>query len=278
MKNFPRIYVVAARAATIGMFREEKKAYLGNLAPTTDEESVLHFCYNRCGSRYISTVIQKLLSHRDIQHVDYAGYFTHTNQARLEELSDPKAIKKLVLPAGFHYGPFYWFLEGLPESEKRKTILTLRDPRDVLTSRFYSQAYAHTIFKQSAVDRRQRVREMGIDSFVLKECDEIIARYSRYQQKLLNRENVLWLPYEEMVLNFDSWLQKLSKFLEVPSDHPSVLEVKAAATFQVKKEDKFSHRRSVKPGNHVQKLKPETVEELNGRLSEVMSQFGYSTK
>ena len=45
--------------------------------------------------------------------------------------------------------------------------------------------------------------------------------------------------------------------------------------FEVSAENLLAHKRSVKPGNHLKKLKPETVDRLNGALAEVLELFAY---
>ena len=47
------------------------------------------------------------------------------------------------------------------------------------------------------------------------------------------------------------------------------------ADFEVSGENLLAHKRAVKPGNHLKKLKPETVERLNGELAEGLELFAY---
>ena len=111
---------------------------------------------------------------------------------------------------------------------------------------------------------------------VLDQAPEIIERYTRYHENLMHRPNVLFLPYEKMVSEFDDWLDRLAEFLGAGEERDVLAGIREGADFSVKKEDKYSHRRSVKPGNHLAKLKPETVAELNERLADVLAMFGYS--
>ncbi|NIP94584.1 MAG: hypothetical protein GWO24_14520, partial [Akkermansiaceae bacterium] len=177
MRTSPRLYVVLARLVAKGMFRAERKALAGKLPPRGNGPSVLHFCYNRCGSRYVSSVIQRLLDPGDYRFIDYERYYTHCDPEGLSKLSEPEFVRPRVLETGFHYGPFYQLHAGITELEKFTIVLTLRDPRDVLTSRFFSQAYAHTLFDRGSIERRRRIREMGVDAFVLDQAGEIVERY-----------------------------------------------------------------------------------------------------
>lgn len=275
MRTFPRVYVKLARLAARGMFRKERAALSGGLRTESEGPSVLHFCYNRCGSRYVSSLIQRLLDAQRYEFVDFDRYHTHCNREGFERFGEADFVSDLLNPTGVHYGPFYRLHEGMQQLEDFKIVLTLRDPRDVLTSRFYSQAYAHTLFDRENVERRECFREMGVDAFVIDQMGEIIDRYRRFHRELMGKENVLFLPYEKMVGDFDSWLNELAEFLGTQEESEALRAIRAEANFSVKKEDKYSHRRSVKPGNHLQKLKPETIERLNEELAEVLEMFGY---
>lgn len=275
MRTFPRVYVCLARLAAATMFRRERRAIAGKLPSSGLEPSVIYFSYYRCGSRYISGIVQRLLEERSQEQVDYSAFLTHTNQDERAIYNDSANLANMFKAEGFHYGPLYWFVENLPDIERFRVLLTLRDPRDMLTSQYYSRAYAHTIFNQAGVDRRRKAREMGIDAFVRAELPELEERYTGYYENLVGRENVLFLPYEKMVTDFDDWLSDLAGYLGAPPDHPELAKIRAEASFRVKKEDKYSHRRSVQPGNHREKLKPETIRFLNERLGPLMEKFGY---
>jgi hypothetical protein len=194
----------------------------------------------------------------------------------MERFNDAAFLMPRIHSKGMHYGPFYRFHGGFSGLDGFRIILTLRDPRDVLTSRFYSQAFAHTLFDQASIDRRERFRAMGVDAFVLDQADEIIDRYTTYHRELMGRDNVLFLPYEEMVGDFDNWLERLADFVGSGDQREVIEAIRDEADFSVKKEDKFSHRRSVKPGNHLKKQKPETVAALNERLAGILEMFGYT--
>jgi hypothetical protein len=258
------------------MFRRERRALAGKVQPECEEPSVLHFCYNRCGSRHVSALIQRLLAPRGHLFVDYDRYHAHCHGEGLDSMQDPEFLMARLHRRGMHYGPFYRLHKGFSDLDGFRIVLTLRDPRDVLTSRFYSQAFAHTLFDQASIDRRNRFREMGVDAFVLDQAGEVIDRYSTYHGMLMGRDNVLFLRYEDMVGGFERWLDRLAEFIGSGGQRAAIDAIRAEADFSVKKEDKFSHRRSVKPGNYLKKLKPETVEVLNERLSGILTLFGYA--
>lgn len=278
MRTSPRLYVRLARLAARGMFRRERRALAGQCRPRVEEPSVLHFCYNRCGSRYVSQLIQRLLEPRGHLFVDYDRYHAHCDRDGLERFADPEFLNPRIHRQGMHYGPFYRLHEGFTDLDGFRIILTLRDPRDVLTSRFFSQAFAHTLFDEASIERRERFRAMGVDAFVLDQAGELIERYTSYHHGLMGRENVLFLRYEDMVNDFEGWLRRLAGFIGSGGEGEVLRALLEEADFSVKKEDKFSHRRSVKPGNYLRKLQPDTVVALNERLAPVLEWFGYAAE
>lgn len=165
----------------------------------------------------------------------------------------------------------------VPKMELFKIILHLRDPRDTLVSSFFSTAYSHVLkldkntLGPTPVDR-QRALEMGIDRYVLyKGKEKYLERYNNYIDELLPLENVTLVRYEQMVTDFPSWLTKVLPAFQFP-DPDSVL---SHCTEKYKDEFKrgpgaHPHKRKVTPGDYKEKLKPDTIRQLEDMYSEVL--------
>ena len=127
------------------------------------------------------------------------------------------------------FGPIRFFVPT-KAIEKANVILHLRDPRDVLTSMFYSYCFMHAGEIAAHTGYRKEVAEAGIDRFVLdmvgarffeyrgdygigsrykKYVGNVLDRYQRYVTELIGRPNTTVVSYEEMVLAFPSWLEKI---------------------------------------------------------------------
>ena len=87
--------------------------------------------------------------------------------------------------------------------------------------------------------------------------------YQEYCQSLLDKPNVLFVTYEKMVTDFDTWLDSIIEFLKLKVSPELVSKIKEEADFTVKEENIYAHKRQVLPGEHQRKLKPETIEILN---------------
>lgn len=175
-------------------------------------------------------------------------------------------------------------------------ILHLRDPRDALVSLFFSHTYSHTRtpgrFNPSESERRGW-EEGGVDAFVLQWLPEYCRRYQSLVSHLLDRDNVTYLRYEDMIGNLEEWLGSfLSAFhhLNIPQrralfrKHPqtweemrSCLLQKFRNEFKIPKENVYRHKRQMLPGDYRRKLKPETIQKLSESLGPLLVRLGYES-
>src|SRR2546423_7896010 len=120
--------------------------------------------------------------------------------------------------------------------------------------------------------------DYGTGSQFNKYVGNIRDRYITYLKELVGKPNVVLLSYEEMVLDFDSWLRKfLIPFGLAYADATyRFLMSRHGETVKPAGEDIWSHKRKVTPGDFKEKLRPETISELNLRFSEVLDALGYS--
>lgn len=276
MRRFPRVYIAGTRwMARHVLFQAERAHLAGRDVSPCSAPSVLLFAYNRCGSMYIAEVMDRLTRPDGLRHINLGSYLFHADPARSESLFENEAFLNATLrPKGFFYGPLRFFgpyrhFDGV------KVVLVLRDPRDVLTSRYFSVAFSHSPSDERFLEARQRAQSGGIDAFVEERKQEVLDRYHFFIDQFLGRPNVLYLPYEEMVTDFSTWIWKLARHVSPQPDPVVVDALIAESSFTVSKEEQFSHKRSVQPGNHAKKLKPETVAMLNEYFADVMSILGY---
>ncbi len=116
---------------------------------------------------------------------------------------------------------------------------------------------------------------MDIDTFVLHAADEYLPIFTQYCNLLMGRKSVLFLRYEDMVADFPSWLKRLSLHAQL-NRKPEILElIRKESDFSVESEDKFSQRRQITPGDHMRKLRPETISRLNQLFELVLRKFDY---
>jgi hypothetical protein len=195
------------------------------------------------------------------------------------------------------FGPIRFFVPS-NAIVAASVILHLRDPRDVLTSMFYSYCYMHAGEIASDTGYRKTVAEAGIDRFVLdmvaepfyayrgdygigsrykKHVGTVLDRYDRYLTELLDRPNTIVVSYEEMVLAFPAWLNKIVSAFDLPNpdETRAVVAARHANSVAAGEEDVRSHKRKVTPGDHREKLQTETIQKLDKIFAPALDKLGY---
>ena len=195
------------------------------------------------------------------------------------------------------FAPVRFFVD-IPKIDDYAIILHVRDPRDVLVSMFYSYCYIHPGALQGNTGYRQAAAVRGIDSFVLAKASggsgnfpgdygtgghvedligDLPKRYSDYVERLIGKPNVMLLKYEEMVTNYRSWLTKFIKPFSLENESAVIDEMvgQSETYFPKRTTDALEHVRHVTPGDHKEKLRPETIEKLDEIFSGTLDALGY---
>lgn len=177
------------------------------------------------------------------------------------------------------FGPFRSYV-NIPDMETYDIIVHVRDPRDVLTSLFYSNAFSHekSVAGFNPTDEtRAKWISGGVDKFVLERMDTLKETYADYCRELVGRDNVTILKYEDMVNSFESWLERFIDVFPVGNkgDLKTRLCLDYGADLSVACEDPYRHKRQIRPGDHRRKLQRKTIEHLNGHFSEILTHLEY---
>jgi hypothetical protein len=106
----------------------------------------------------------------------------------------------------------------------------------------------------------------------------VLDRYQRYLTELIGRPNTIVVSYEEMVLAFPSWLEKVVSAFDLsdPEETRAVVIARHANSVAAGEEDAWSHKRKVTPGDHREKLQSETIRELDRIFATILDKLGYS--
>lgn len=244
------------------------------------DPSIIFFSVEKCGSTFVNSILKKLSEHIGI------GYFPLDNYSwELRFSANPQIEKELnqfLNPVGNCYGSI---LDPIScqtlEIAGYKKLLVLRDPRDLLTSLYFSMAVSHKIPTENQLYRKEFLKvklhalRSSIDDYVVEMMPRYLEIYQYYIRAMIGNPDVVFLTYEDMVSDFDSWLDTLIGGLELNVSPQLINQIKSEADFTVDKEDIKSHKRQVTPGDHKRKLKPETIEILNSRFAGVLDAIGY---
>jgi hypothetical protein len=172
------------------------------------------------------------------------------------------------------------YYTDVPTIDESAIVLHLRDPRDAITSQFYSLAYSHPPvagkFNPSDTQRQQWI-DGGVDAHARAHAARWVERYQTYIDRLLDRPNTTLLTYEQMVTDFPTWLMKF--MAPFPLDDADRLHGKLSRkyrnNFTVKREDVRKQKRQVTPGDHKRKLHPDTIAFLNEQFGPILDRLSY---
>ena len=258
------------------------------------EKNVVVFTVHKAGSMVLHRVLKDICDGNNVR-------YHSENQPPPDKLPVRKIFEGKDYLAKHHgcFGPIRFFLPSRALREAN-IVLHLRDPRDVLTSMFFSYCFMHQGPVPGNTGMRKDVAEAGIDQFVLemssdgfnryegdygtggnfkKHIGHMVERYRRYLREVVKSPNAILVSYEEMVLDFPSWLAKVIAAFGLKESEQTYQSVIAHRSEEVRPggENISSHKRKVTPGDYKEKLQPETIAELNRRFHDVLDALGYNS-
>jgi len=192
-----------------------------------------------------------------------------------QRLRDPFFLSNCFPAKGYFFGPLKFFI-NIPQLENYRVIIQLRDPRDLLTSMYYSFAFSHPEIHEAGSKIKDEFRNSDVNAMALKYGPQYLQHsFKPYMDLLKSNDQILFVKYEEMVTTFDTWLHKICEHLGANLSEDERAEILSIADFKVDKEDIHSHKRSVQPGNHKKHLSPDTIAKLDNIFVDVNSFYGY---
>jgi hypothetical protein len=187
----------------------------------------------------------------------------------------------------------------IPNSDEGRILLHLRDPRDALVSMYYSYCFSHPGEIAGGTGYRREIANRGIDDFVIRlatssECPvrgdygtgshlwdiagNYANRYTKYVRNFVGKPGVVLIRYEDMTDDFVGWLTIIANSFGLTPQHPIFSKIIAAEApeAEINIENKWSHKRKITPGDHLEKLHPDTVLKLNEVFKECLESLGYT--
>ncbi len=253
------------------VLREEHRLLSAFPRPEVEDTSGVFFSMHRSGSSLVHRVLRERARAEGLRTVNLARYFTLAGRS-LDAAFESEAWRERVFsPRGYYYGVFRR-MRPVPELDRFQVLLLLRDPRDVLTSQFFSLTRGHRMMSADHYDRRRRARRMDIDAFVLDRASDWRQRYREYVRYLFGRPTVLLVRYEDLIDDFSGHWRTIVDHMGWGSESAPAVP---AVDFTVEREDPRAHKRQVGWGDHRDKLKPGTVRHLNRTFEGILDELGY---
>lgn len=185
---------------------------------------------------------------------------------------------------GSVFGGFRWlhpWMDNLALHERRKIVM-VRDPRDILTSLYFSHAYSHVAPETGRLadtfdEQRTQARAQSIDDYVAGPVSLRVFRNYCHLLALTRMPDFRSYRYEDVIFEKRQWIRDLAADLDIKCPEDRLDAIADGHDRQPEAEDASNHVRQVAPGDHVRKLKPETIDLLNRRFAPVLAEFGYGT-
>lgn len=186
-----------------------------------------------------------------------------------------------IKPEGAYYGVARGkYVSDMTVLRNMRLFVQVRDPRDCLTSAYFSFSKSHKPPRDPAKleafrARQEKIRDTTIDTYVCQNANDYRDRLRRLRQIVQASPDALLLTYEEMVQATDEWLAKIADHTGQPLTSALQARLGNKIDFTVDKEDPKRHKRQVSPGDHARKLSAETISAINEILQHEMQFFGY---
>jgi len=246
----------------------------GNLKNIPSKQSVIFFMVHKSASTFFDRYLKDLAAETGHFHIDINGYFGTSWKEWLEKRKDLNFTRRVFKPKGFIYGPLRNYVK-IENFEAYPAVLVLRDPRDVLTSQYFSIKNSHPLVTAELIKRRQFAKDSGIDEHVLSQADRFVNTYNEYLEHVYGKKNVLFIKYEELISDFKNCLSKINSHCGFNLTPGQMQALDRSDKFKAKKEDQQVHVRKITAGDHKEKLKPETISILNAKFGDILKKLDY---
>lgn len=245
--------------------------------PRVDEPSVLFFSMHRSGSTLMHRLLRERARDRNLTPINLERYCLLTG-ARLEDCRETGETGESVFcERGYYYGVLRGW-HPVPDLDAYRVVLLLRDPRDMLTSHFFSLAFGHRMMTVEHLQKRQRARRLGLDRFVVSEAARWKEKYAAYFDHLLGQPNVHLVRYEDLIENFPTEMGRIMNHVGWPDPAERWNRLVEEGLFEVDGEDPGMHKRQVSSGDHRDKLAPETRRALNDVFGSCLERLDYEVE
>lgn len=252
-------------------------------AATTDRPSVLAFAFTKGGSTLLYNILQMLSPSVGLSYFSVANHLHDLNQRIDARLA---SIGPAFQPEGYCYGGFRSFpYYPLPLMHKSQAVLLVRDPRDMLTSLYFSEAFSHIVpgepepgsAAEELLKHRARALSLSIDNYAIENMGRYSSVFGAYLAQYMHlRPNVAIYRYEDIIYAKRDWIADLCTWYGWSVPKNVIDRVLARVDILPDAARPQEHVRQVAPGDHVRHLRPETIEILDGVFHDYLRLFEYS--
>jgi hypothetical protein len=249
--------------------------------PMSNAPSVLAFSVAKAGSTLLYNFLTRLAPLADLTYFSIENFLFDKN---ISATNRPGNIGNIFRKEGYCYGGFRQYPAfPVPILHSSKIVFLVRDPRDMITSLYFSLKYSHKFpdgggegARREMEKARMALANTEIDRFAVENIRNYVRMFEGYvAQGFAWRPNVATYRYEDVIFRKEEWLADICDWYGWNIDAAMRAEIIREFDRMPESEQPHDHIRQVKPGNYRQHLSPETEERIRSALSEYMRIFGY---
>ena len=251
-------------------------------------KSVIFWTTHKCASTFISSYLKSISSVTNLKHYDYAGHIWELgNEIKLDK---PFLIESDCDFLYRRFGELYGPMRTPFEFDTRKylnNIFFLRDPRDLIISKYYSIAYSHPIpsnknTRRDFLKKRDEAKELGINDFSLKQIDEwIIPYYTKYKFMKENSNLSSVFKYEDLKKNPKKIFLELTSQMKIDVSEKLVLNLvekfEKPFTNKIKNNNNnyYLHTRSGENRQFEHEFNKDFLSKINKKLEDIINYWNF---
>lgn len=259
------------------------RAELEALLPEpADFPACFAFSQPKCGSTMLTNGIRYILEAERLPGFHFPRFFWDRGVP-------PIVWSRFDLREYYQDGVVYYGFRSMPRHLRnsdilanRRSIFLIRDLRDALTSHYFSKAFEHPApggggeFAERFRAEKIATQERAIDDHVLEHAPKMLRSWQIYMSSLpTNAENNFVFRYEDIIYRKTPFFKEIFDIFRIPLKAGVLQSVVSRLDIFPDKENVKQRIRSVKPGNHREKLNDDTISTLNDILSEHLRKHRY---
>jgi hypothetical protein len=238
---------------------------------------------HKCGSVLIGQIARALAT---ANHMPYVDISTQVFKVGEGEHSAFTNLGTLCAQPGYVHGTFRTKLYINLIPDHAKTVVLIRDPRDAIVSKYYSDTKSHTVkgnaYNKKASDdflnMRKTQQTLNIDEAAGTYIDFYLSQFDAIE-RLIQRSapgSVKLYRYEDVIFNKREWILDMAAFMGWQISPVQLEKLLSRVDILPDAENQNQHIRQVRPGNYKQKLRPETQETLTRAFAGVLTRYRYT--
>jgi len=251
------------------------------LNDTAGTETCFVLGIRKSGSSIFNNICSALASFNDVKFVDVGGAMFEAGQSEADWADDPD-IEHLLLPGNL-YGGFRSFPGALGRTEtfrQSPKVLLVRDPRDVLVSEYFSNAFSHSMpdagdAREQLDAERRKALSTDISLYIMGRIQPLKQTIQPFVSELKGVRTKVF-RYEDVIFEKEQLMRDVCEHFGWRVSEQHIENIMKWADVRPSAEQPNAFIRKVTPGDYKEKMPEEIQRKVKAEMPEFFEKFGYS--